>query len=366
MIPRLKEFTRFAREAEVVFRPDLGMEWTLPDPEGQVRYLLDLLDGTRTVEAVHAEMQRCWPALSLSDVRGGIEALGEVGLVEDAGAPSGLTNLQRERYANNLNFFGGFATPHRTRFHFQERLLRAHVLLLGAGGVGCHLLTNLAGLGVGHVTFLDFDTIELRNLNRQFLYREADVGLSKLDRAADFARALNSNLRLTPVSRRVESAQDVAALLDGVDLVLAAIDEPEEEVLFWVNEACVRAGTPMVAGGVRVKRCMYYSVQPRLTGCLQCLEIAVRPVRQGTPLPGLGDVNRSIGPAVTLVSGLIGMECLRYLTGFAPPISGGKVWLVDLETGETQICHRWERRPGCPVCAVEPARVSGEEAALVS
>ena len=93
VIPRLKNMPHFRRADEIIFQPDIGVEFQVPDPEGQVQSLIDLLDGRRGLDEVHASMQRRWPELSFDDVRDGIESLGEAGLVENAAAGSTMTEI---------------------------------------------------------------------------------------------------------------------------------------------------------------------------------------------------------------------------------------------------------------------------------
>jgi molybdopterin/thiamine biosynthesis adenylyltransferase len=354
--PRLKtSYSRIDTEGEISLFREAGSWLSLPDPDGQLGALIDLLDGTRSTAAVAAAMTRRWPELTVAEVAEGIASLDETGLLEDATAATALTPWQEERYASNLAFFATFAGLGRSRFEFQERLRRAHVVLLGVGGVGSTLLLNLAGLGVGRVTALDCDAVEAKNLTRQFLYTEAEIGAPKLERAIARAQALNGELRIAGVERRVTGPEDIAPLLPGADLVLSAIDRPDE-VQSWVNRECVAAGVPFITGGIQVARGGYYSVDPGRSGCVACWHAAA--ARAGNESPGSGgseQVNRAIGPAASLVGGLIALEAVRYLTGFAPPVSAAKVWLVDLVTGEIGVGHEWSRLPDCPVCGTIPA-----------
>jgi molybdopterin/thiamine biosynthesis adenylyltransferase len=349
--PRLKSsYTRIKSEGEISLFREAGSWLSLPDPDGQLDALLDLLDGTHTTQAIAAAMAHRWPELTAAEVEEGIASLDEIGLLEDAAAASALTSWQEERYASNLAFFSTFAGLGHSRFEFQERLRRAHVVLLGVGGVGSTLLLNLAGLGVGRVTALDCDAVEGKNLTRQFLYTEAEIGQPKLAHAIARAQALNRELRIAGVERRVTGPEDIAPLLPNADLVLSAIDRPDE-VQSWVNRECVAAGVPFITGGIQVARGGYYSVDPGRSGCVACWHAAA--ARAGNESPGSGgseQVNRAIGPAASLVGGLIALEAVRYLTGFAPPVSAAKVWLVDLVTGEIGVGHEWSRLPDCPVC----------------
>jgi molybdopterin-synthase adenylyltransferase len=363
-LPRLKVFTRFAGPGSVTLVREPGVEYTLSDPTGQVTELLALLDGTRSVATVASDLRRQFPELTPRDVMDGIMELDDAGLLEDAAATTGLSRYQQVRYTSNLNFFSTYGQLHHSRFEYQEALRRSRVVLLGVGGIGSTLLYNLAGLGVGQVVALDCDQIELKNLSRQFLYDESDVGRPKIERAVARAREVNSEMDITAVDRRVSGPDDLADLLPGTDLVLAVIDQPSD-VRQWVNAACVAAGVPFITGGVGVTRGAYWSVAPGASGCMACQRSGQGAI---VSAPAGERVNRAIGPAAGLIGSLIALEAVRYLTGFAPPVSPGRVWAVDLITGQTDIALAWESRSDCPVCGVvpSPAAVSGGVSAMIA
>jgi molybdopterin/thiamine biosynthesis adenylyltransferase len=165
------------------------------------------------------------------------------------------------------------------------------------------------------------------------------------------AQAFNSELRITPVERRVAGPEDIAPLLPGADLVLSAIDRPDE-VQTWVNQVCVAAGVPFITGGMQTARGLYYSIDPGRSGCLACWQTAQRIARRGAPPVERPDrINRGIGPVASLMGALVALESVRYLTQFAPPISAGRLWLVDFATGQLEVAFDWPRLPDCAVCA---------------
>ena len=346
--PRAKRYGRVLENGRLVLAPDDGITFAIPDPEGQVLALLDLLDGTRTIEAVARELQRWWPPLTVTDVREGVTALAEAGLIEDAAAATLLSARQQERYFSNLAFFSTYATLERSRYSFQEQLLRSHVLILGVGGVGSTLLLNVAGLGVGKITAVDCDVVELRNFARQFLYSESDIGRPKLERALARVHAFNSELELVAVERRITGPEDVAALVRDADLVLAAVDQPED-VRDWINDACVSARVPFITGGFHAGRGAYWSVDPGASGCQRCRQLFAE--RSGARAPERPErVNRGIGPVASLIGSLIALEALRYLTRFAEPVAAGKVWLADFASGRVEVALEWPRLDDCPLC----------------
>ena len=164
------------------------------------------------------------------------------------------------------------------------RLIDSHVVVLGAGGLGSAVVQNLAGLGVSALTLLDFDLVELRNFARQFTYTEAQRGLPKVEQVAAWVHAFDSRIEVTAVNDAGHGPDDVRALLSGADLVVSAIDDPDE-VDLWVNEACVGAGVPFIRGGLSYVQGLYWSVDPGRSACRHCLELHRAASRAGRRPP---------------------------------------------------------------------------------
>ena len=128
------------------------------------------------------------------------------------------------------------------------KLQSAAVLVVGAGGLGCTALSCLAGLGVGAIRVADRDRVERKNLDRQFLYAERDVGRFKAEAAAERLREMNAGVSLD--ARACEFNEETAAdLLKGVTLAMAAVDNRETRLV--MNRLCAAAGVPLINGGVR-------------------------------------------------------------------------------------------------------------------
>ena len=224
---------------------------------------------------------------------------------------------------------------------------------------------SLAGLGVGALTVVDQDLVELRNFARQFTYTEAEVGQPKAERVADWLRAFDPSLRVAAERRRVGSAQDVTDLLDRFrpDLVVHAIDEPAD-VDRWVNAACVAAGVPLVRGGLAYTQGVYWSVDPGVSACQECLvrhrerlaEGVDRLVMEWPLVLRQEHRNRGIGPVAQVLGGLVAMEAMRFLTGLTAPVAAGRYQLVDFAGDGASRTDPWPADPGCPVCATAPSR----------
>jgi adenylyltransferase/sulfurtransferase len=126
----------------------------------------------------------------------------------------------------------------------QRKLKNASIALVGAGAIGSAALPALGAAGVGRLTIVDDDRIELSNLHRQLIYREDQLGMPKADAAAAFVRGLNSHVEVLPVGRRITN-DNAEAVLEGHDMVLDGSDNFATRLA--VNDACVALRIPLIS-----------------------------------------------------------------------------------------------------------------------
>jgi molybdopterin-synthase adenylyltransferase len=348
-------------ELVVVFDPRESI--TLEDAEGRIAMLLaSLRDQPQSVPGLRASLAAGGVDVSEEDLGRGIEGLAGLGLIEPAEGRSTGDPAVDERHFSNLTFFGTFSGPGQTRRDLLERVRNAHVLVLGVGGGGSAVVQCLAGLGVGELTLLDHDRVESRNFARQFVYRHEDIGRSKVDRAAAWVRAYDPEITVHTVDRWVAGPADLADLTGGIDVISGGLDG-HPDVGLWMNEAAVRAGVPLVGGGASRTLMTYYSVDPGVSSCLACerseraaegstgqaAEAVIRDLRITNPL---------IGPVSMHTGSLMALEVLRYLTRFQEPVAAGRRHVIDLLDGMAREVTPFPEVPGCPVCALAPARAS--------
>jgi molybdopterin-synthase adenylyltransferase len=343
---------------------DPGQRVEMYDPDGHAERLLTALaSGPHTWASLREAVAGLGVDATVTEIRAAVQALSEVAVVVRPD-PRRAESDYAERYFTNLAFFDLFSSLETTAPEYQDRLARARVLQLGVGGLGSNSTMGLAGLGVGHLTLLDDDVVELRNFSRQFLYRQTDIGRSKVHRAAEWVRAFQPDIDVTAVQRRVNGPGDVADLLDGIDLVVSGIDQPAA-VDLWVNEACMNAGVPWVRGGMTGSTLVYFSVDPGRSACFACRE-RTRTVDLATEgRPGvdarlcarLERINPGVGPAAKLVGSLVAFEALRYLTRYQPPYAAGAEVVVDLRAGCTSRREAWQQDPDCALCRKAAAAV---------
>ena len=129
----------------------------------------------------------------------------------------------------------------------QARLTASHVLIVGAGGLGCTVIPALAAAGVGRLTIIDPDQVEMSNLHRQTLFNAADLGLHKAISAAACARALNLDCQATALTVRLDPG-NAPGLIGDADLVVDAADS--FAVTYTLSDLCLAAGKPLISASI--------------------------------------------------------------------------------------------------------------------
>ncbi len=231
----------------------------------------------------------------------------------------------------------------------QQRLRAARVLVVGAGGLGSPVLLYLAAAGVGALTVVDDDRVTTGNLQRQVLFRTADVGAPKPAAAGAAVGALNPHVRFQAVEARLDAGA-AAALVPAADLVLDGSDNFATRHL--VNTACVAAGRPLVSGAMSRWEGQVSVFDPARGGpCYACVFPEV-PDPALTPPCALAGV---VGALPGVIGSLMALEAIKLLAGAGSSLRG---WLM-IHDGLHADTRRIRVRPreGCPVCGGRGAAV---------
>ena len=358
MRPRLKSISVIRNGAGVVLYRRALQRVYLDDETGSVAELLQVLaTGRHTVAELPAALRERGVEVTGPEVSAAIAALDEVGVLERADTDEGVDPGVRQRHESNLRYYDLYSDVRRTSADFQRSVAGARVLLLGAGGLGSGVLQSLVGLGVGGVRVVDFDTVEEKNLARQFAYDRSALGRRKVDAARDWVARYSPATAIEAVHERVADADAIRRLGAGTDLVVLAVDEPEDIPLL-ANEACFDLGVPFVTGGLQISTLFYWSVQPGVTPCRLCLELNRRNeladdgLLAQERLVRAGRVNRVCGPVAQLLCGFVALEALRYLARHDPPVAGAVYHTLDVADGMRYEREPWSRHPDCPLCTV--------------
>jgi molybdopterin/thiamine biosynthesis adenylyltransferase len=371
--PRLKPVTLHGSDGQLILWQRALKRIHIDDSSGSIKAILQILAiGEYPVSELGRAMAERGFAVSAEEIAAVLSALDDLGVLEDADGDDVLDDAARERHQSNLRFYDLFARLGRTSASFHQSVARSRVLLLGAGGLGSGILQSLVGLGVGEVTLVDIDIVETKNLARQFVYGLGAVGRPKVTAARDWAASYSSGTMVRPVHQRIADAAAVVTLGAGADIVVCAIDTPDDIHLI-VNEACFTLGVPFVAGGLSYSTLSYWSVEPGRTPCRLCLErhrgdeaLTLPPILRQPPLIEPRPVNRATGPVVQLISGLMSMEVTRYLTRADPPVAAAAYQVIELADRMETSCAPWQQHPECRLCAAANPPVPARAGSLHS
>lgn len=226
----------------------------------------------------------------------------------------------------------------------QEKLLAAHALVIGAGGLGSPVALYLGSAGVGRITVVDHDTVDATNLQRQIAHNLARVGRPKAESVREAIAAINPDPVVTPVCQRADAAL-LDALVPTADLVLDCTDNFATRHL--INRACVQHGRPLVSGaGIRMDgQLAVYDPRDPASPCYACVfpeDSGVEETRCAT----LG----VFAPLVGIVGTLQAAEALKLLCGMGSRMTGQLLMIDGRDLAFNRIAL--PRNPQCPVCGV--------------
>ncbi len=224
----------------------------------------------------------------------------------------------------------------------QDRLRASRALIIGLGGLGSPAAMYLAAAGVGTLAIADHDRVDLSNLQRQIVHRSADIGRSKADSARDALLALNPGTAIIAFDTRLNGEQ-LDAQIALADVVLDCSDNFATR--FAVNDACVRARTPLVSGAaIRLEgQVAVFRPDHPDSPCYRCLYKDEGELAETCTQTGV------LAPLVGVIGSLQALEALKVLIDLGTTLTG-RLLLFDAEHLEWRTLIL-RKDPECPVCA---------------
>ena len=222
----------------------------------------------------------------------------------------------------------------------QEQLLNSRVLQIGVGGLGCASAQNLVGAGVGAITLVDDDIVELTNIHRQVLHTEQDVGRAKVYSAQESLQAMNPDCDISPLSMRLDD-EALMAQINLADVVLDCCDNLASRQ--QINRLCWQAKKPLVSGAAI-----------RMEGQLACFSAADNSPCYGCLSHLFGEPSLScaeagvLPPVVNIVGSMQAMQAIKILVGLGE-VHYGQLQLFDFLSGQWR-SFTVNRYPDCAVC----------------
>ncbi|TDF40998.1 HesA/MoeB/ThiF family protein [Histophilus somni] len=327
----------------------------IEDKYGDIKFLFSLLDGRFDENEACQEFLKVYPHY-LNEFNEYMKSLKEMGVI-DYIYKNPFDEYKSIRWSRNFDFYEALSTFNHNKYEYQNKIFNARICLLGCGGLGSHILYELTAVGFLNITIVDFDKIELSNLNRQILYKESDIGKSKVKTACENIKKFSPISNILPIECKIHSKDDILKIIKDHDLVICVADKPREKIIDWLNRACIEANTPYINGGLNLARCSFYSVIPNKTGCAECWKNSVLDTIQDDILNI--DINDSVdytkpAPAlsalVAIAAGIMVSEAIKIVTNICPPSLSNKLKVFDFLSCEIKTMEHWKIDKECSVC----------------
>lgn len=246
-----------------------------------------------------------------------------------------LTSEQKERYSRSL-VLKDFGEQE------MQRVLRATVSIVGAGGLGSPALRLLTAFGFGRIRIIDRDIVELSNLQRQTVYNTSDIGRPKAEAAASNLALMNPDVKFDPVSISIDT-NNAIDLLKGSDVIVDGLDTIHSRQA--INSASVALKIPYVFAGAIEYYANLTTFLPGRTGCLHCMMGEVQDNPQNTcAVVGVSPAMLSVAASIEV------QEALLVVIGRLPQLAG-RLMSIDMNSLSFDF-FQIERIQDCPICSV--------------
>lgn len=250
-----------------------------------------------------------------------------------------FTDDQLERYSRHLIL-------KEIGVRGQKKLLAARVLVIGAGGLGSPAAMYLAAAGVGTIGIVDDDVVDLSNLQRQIIHGTGNVGMPKVESAAETVTSINPGVTVKPYHIRV-SAGNIAELIAGYDVIVDAADNFSTK--FLINDACVLAGKPYIYGGALRFEGQLMTYVPGRGPCYRCI---FRDMPAAGEVPSCKEAG-VLGAVVGVIGSMQAVEVVKLILGVGKPLTA-RLMTFDALAMTCRAVPLPEREPDCPVCGEHP------------
>ena len=223
----------------------------------------------------------------------------------------------------------------------QQKLLNSHVLIIGLGGLGSPVAMYLAAAGVGHLTLVDDDIVELSNLQRQIVHGEQNIGQPKVESAAESIRALNSECQIDIKAERL-LGQALNKEVEAADVVVDCSDNFATR--FLLNEVTQQHKTPLVSGAaIRMEgQVTVYDSRQAGSACYRCIYQNTGELQETCSETGV------LSPLLGIIGSMQAVETVKLLTNIGESLAGRLMILDALSMSWHEIKLRQD--PDCPVC----------------
>lgn len=326
---------------------------TIEKPTHAFVKMLHLLNGKNSINTISKQIE-----IPIVEIRNAIKQLISLHVVDNIDAEKQiLTDKEKDYYSRQLNYFSIYPdtntfTPER----LQQKLRSLKIVIIGMGGGGTNVARQLVAMGIGHLTLIDKDKIELSNISRQILYDTQDIGKYKVEVAKRRLLRINPEVKIDIQRKYVHSVLDVQRSISGSDFVVLSADEPTVKILNWVNQACVRLNIPFITFGIsEFVGSVGPLIVPHRGPCINCIDkfenhknkLREERIRQMESY-SFSLEEPVFPPIITMISSIATFIIWKYLiTGKSQLL--GSVVTIDPYSGKIKK-DNWNKVENCSIC----------------
>lgn len=324
----------------------------IEDSLGDIKFLFSLLDGSFNELEIKNIFQKKYHNNKAVEY---LETLKDLSVLEYV-YDNNFDDYHTVRWSRNFDFFNALAPFGVNKYEYQNKIFKARVCLLGCGGLGSHILYELSAIGIQNITIVDFDKIELSNLNRQILYKEVDIGKIKVNTAKERILEFSPKMNVNAIKTKLISTNNIRSIIKNHDLVICVADKPRDKIVNWLNIACIKEKVPFINGGLNLARASFYSVLPQKTGCVECWYNCIHSTQKQiidtdienevdyqTPAPALSAL-------VSVATGIMVVEAIKIITEICKPSLTNQLTVFEFLSSQTKVVEQWSYNPNCAVC----------------
>lgn len=246
----------------------------IKDKDHIIENLLKFCNGKNDINNIAKEMMKIYSNLSVEDVKGYISQLSEIPYIFEDEELYINDTLNNERNSRSLNFLSNFDYYGNKKTEYLSNIQNSTILIVGLGGAGTNFVLNMASWGVKRIIGIDYDTVELSNLNRQLIFRESDIGKKKTLCTKHYLKNINSKIEFIGIDKLVDSYEFVKKIIKkyNCDYVLCSADTPPIKILEWCNKASQETKIPFSYTGMGEYITTFETIIPGETSCYNCYE----------------------------------------------------------------------------------------------
>ena len=340
---------------ELVLINDVGKDgFYITGLDEDLKLVLSLLDGSLTINQIFDTVQKSGSNITKNEIYEFIDILLESNLAYKVEEYEHILRSEDlDRFSRQISLFESLGISPIEAEKIQKKLQNSNVVILGLGGTGSYALHSLAAIGVGKITAVDFDKVELSNISRQMLYSEKDIGKLKTEVALEKIIKVNSSVEYNFINKKLETIEDIKEIIRGVDFVITQIDTPRFYIKKLIDQACFEENIPYLvnAGTSSMTGVIGPIVIPGKTSCYHCMTAEEDFFVEEEYLKNINYrcITPVIEPLNSVVANIGVLEVIKHLTDFEKCNLYNKMIIFDFNSMRIEY-KKIEKKKNCKLC----------------